>query len=63
VIGGGTGSSIFHIRGAGRRSANITAIVTVAMMAGLLDGRWRKLGAAAGDICNCLAALADEESW
>jgi len=58
AIGGGTGLSNF--KGLKAYSA-ITAIVTVRMMAGLLDGCGGKL--VLPGRYSCLAALADEESW
>ena len=61
AIGGGTGLSML-LRGLKERSANITAIVSVADDGGS-SGRLREqLGiAAVGDIRNCLAALAEME--
>jgi len=61
AIGGGTGLSML-LRGLKERSANITAIVSVADDGGS-SGRLREqLGiAAVGDIRNCLAALAETE--
>lgn len=61
AIGGGTGLSTL-LRGLKERSANITAIVSVADDGGS-SGRLREqLGiAAVGDIRNCLAALAETE--
>lgn len=62
AMGGGTGLSTL-LRGLKEYSSNITAIVTVADDGGS-SGRLRREigGIAPGDIRNCLAALADEET-
>lgn len=61
VIGGGTGLSTL-LRGLKRRTANLTAIVTVADDGGS-SGRLREdfKMIAPGDLRNCLVALADKE--
>src|ERR1035437_4151219 len=62
AIGGGTGLSTL-LRGLKERSANITAIVSVADDGGSTGRLREQLGiAAVGDIRNCLAALAETES-
>ena len=62
AIGGGTGLSTL-LRGLKERSANITAIVSVADDWGSTGRLREQLGiAAVGDIRNCLAALAETES-
>jgi uncharacterized cofD-like protein len=61
AIGGGTGLSTL-LRGLKERSANITAIVSVADDGGSTGRLREQLGiAAVGDIRNCLAALAETE--
>lgn len=61
AIGGGTGLSVL-LRGLKERSANITAIVSVADDGGSTGRLREQLGiAAVGDIRNCLAALAETE--
>lgn len=62
TIGGGTGLSTL-LRGLKQYSANITAIVTVADDGGSSGRLRREIGVLPpGDIRNCLAALADEET-
>ncbi len=61
AIGGGTGLSTL-LRGLKTRSANITAIVTVADDGGSSGRLRRDFGVLPpGDIRNCISALADEE--
>ena len=62
TVGGGTGLSTL-LRGLKQYSANITAIVTVADDGGSSGRLRREIGVLPpGDIRNCLAALADEET-
>jgi len=62
AIGGGTGLSTL-LRGLKTYSANITAVVTVADDGGSSGRLRREIGVLPpGDIRNCLAALADEET-
>jgi uncharacterized cofD-like protein len=62
AIGGGTGLSAL-LRGLKERTGNLTAIVTVADDGGSSGALRSELGIPpVGDIRNCLAALADDES-
>ncbi|MFP4219795.1 MAG: uridine diphosphate-N-acetylglucosamine-binding protein YvcK [Phormidium sp.] len=62
ALGGGTGLSTL-LRGIKTYSANITAVVTVADDGGSSGRLRREIGVLPpGDIRNCLAALADEET-
>lgn len=62
TLGGGTGLSTL-LRGIKTYSANITAVVTVADDGGSSGRLRREIGVLPpGDIRNCLAALADEET-
>ncbi|NMG59306.1 YvcK family protein [Geitlerinema sp. P-1104] len=62
ALGGGTGLSTL-LRGLKTYSANITAVVTVADDGGSSGRLRREIGVLPpGDIRNCLAALADEET-
>jgi uncharacterized cofD-like protein len=62
AIGGGTGLSTM-LRGLKRRTTNLTAVVTVADNGGSSGRIRRSLGIPPpGDLRNCLAALAEDES-
>ena len=62
VIGGGTGMAVL-LRGLKAHTSNLTAIVTVADDGGSSGQLRRELGVLPpGDVRNCLAALADDES-
>jgi uncharacterized cofD-like protein len=62
VLGGGHGLSVM-LRGLKRRTTNLTAIVTVADDGGSSGRLRRSLGIPPpGDLRNCLAALAEDES-
>jgi uncharacterized cofD-like protein len=62
AIGGGTGLSTL-LRGLKRRTANLTAIVTVSDDGGSSGRLQKELGVLPpGDIRNCLVALADDEA-
>jgi len=62
AIGGGTGLSTL-LRGLKRRTANLTAIVTVSDDGGSSGRLQKELGVLPpGDVRNCLVALADDEA-
>ncbi len=62
AIGGGTGLSTL-LRGLKRRTANLTAVVTVSDDGGSSGRLQKELGVLPpGDVRNCLVALADDEA-